>query len=74
MIFFSDEILKREEQMKIKHIIQDAFVEQENGRVTGEDIHIFVEDKRKVTTCFQSVLESVRECFPKISFEENDSL
>ncbi|XP_045180495.2 uncharacterized protein LOC123539788 isoform X2 [Mercenaria mercenaria] len=68
-----EENLRKEQRKKIMQILQDFFIEEDTSSVACEDVHIFVEEKRKCTTTFQFILECVKECFLGVTFEENDS-
>ncbi|XP_060574281.1 uncharacterized protein LOC132731993 [Ruditapes philippinarum] len=61
------------ESTRLCDILKELVDEEETSSIACEDIHILCEEKCKYTTKFSTVQESMKECFPGVSFEEKDS-
>jgi hypothetical protein len=69
----SDLKLHAIEKTRLCDILKELVVEEETSSIACEDIHILCEEKCKYTIKFSIVKESMKECFPGVSFEEKDS-
>ncbi|KAH3700815.1 hypothetical protein DPMN_075795 [Dreissena polymorpha] len=72
MSLISEREIKKLEKASILQILAAGFKSHPDNTLSGEDVHIYVEDQRKCLTKFHLILECMKEIYPEVQFDDNN--